>query len=475
MSNIINTYLKIQKCTFSEYQNSLKDANTIYFITDPDKLKLYIGNNEYLTTSIPDSIYKIINEKLKVVILDWDLTEEDIDIISKDYDNTCLIICSPINNNDYFIINIVKSKDKKIQYKFISTKQYYRIYENSTWGKWESNIADIKKQIQEELKNLIVTTEQIEDMSVTPEKLDRDYQRIKRVRNLSSEEEFRYFLGLSNKNTDDTYIDKTGEEWDKAIAEAMNNLYTFHFGIDYGQARQLFGSGMLVGWLRQFNNRIELQCISLGGRSGQTFNYPLSSGTTPITNETDLVYEDWDVKREYATNFLMKDTIITNQLKNNIITLKKIAQKELDEFIFNSEEEFSNFLKNDLRKVPAKFNFKYGGCEYEGYKKPINIELCPYEISIEAVNLSDNKINQWYIDNNQTLQTIPWPTNYEIFSSKKFFKCLKSDNEPQVAEVNIGDIAGYSNYSDKVVEWLSICIGKEANGLPVWCKIISKD
>jgi hypothetical protein len=46
MLNIINTYLKIQKCTFSEYQNSLKDANTIYFITDT--LQMYIGEKEYL-------------------------------------------------------------------------------------------------------------------------------------------------------------------------------------------------------------------------------------------------------------------------------------------------------------------------------------------------------------------------------------------------------------------------------------------
>lgn len=47
MSNIINTYLKIQKCIFSEYQNSLKDANTIYFITD--KPLIFIGKNEYMT------------------------------------------------------------------------------------------------------------------------------------------------------------------------------------------------------------------------------------------------------------------------------------------------------------------------------------------------------------------------------------------------------------------------------------------
>lgn len=49
MSNIINTYLKIQKCTFSEYQNSLKDANTIYFVID--KLRVFIGEKEYFQSA----------------------------------------------------------------------------------------------------------------------------------------------------------------------------------------------------------------------------------------------------------------------------------------------------------------------------------------------------------------------------------------------------------------------------------------
>ena len=47
MNNIINTYLKVLKLTFKEYQNSNKDSNTIYFITD--KQQIYIGNTLYLS------------------------------------------------------------------------------------------------------------------------------------------------------------------------------------------------------------------------------------------------------------------------------------------------------------------------------------------------------------------------------------------------------------------------------------------
>ena len=47
MNNIINTYLKVLKLTFKEYQSSNKDSNTIYFITDTQQI--YIGNTLYLS------------------------------------------------------------------------------------------------------------------------------------------------------------------------------------------------------------------------------------------------------------------------------------------------------------------------------------------------------------------------------------------------------------------------------------------
>jgi hypothetical protein len=62
MSNIINTYLKIQKCTFSEYQNSLKDVNTIYFITNT--LQIFIGTKEYMTTNTKEEFEKLLQELL---------------------------------------------------------------------------------------------------------------------------------------------------------------------------------------------------------------------------------------------------------------------------------------------------------------------------------------------------------------------------------------------------------------------------
>lgn len=45
---MLNTYLKILKLTFEEYQNSNKDINTVYFLTDT--LQIYIGDKIYMTS-----------------------------------------------------------------------------------------------------------------------------------------------------------------------------------------------------------------------------------------------------------------------------------------------------------------------------------------------------------------------------------------------------------------------------------------
>jgi hypothetical protein len=41
----MNAYLKIEKCSFDDYQNSNKNPNTIYFIMDLGKV--FIGTQEY--------------------------------------------------------------------------------------------------------------------------------------------------------------------------------------------------------------------------------------------------------------------------------------------------------------------------------------------------------------------------------------------------------------------------------------------
>lgn len=62
MSNIINTYLKIQKCTFQEYEDSIKDINTLYFIID--ELKVYIGSHEYMTANTAKEFEELLNNSI---------------------------------------------------------------------------------------------------------------------------------------------------------------------------------------------------------------------------------------------------------------------------------------------------------------------------------------------------------------------------------------------------------------------------
>lgn len=62
MSNIINTYLKIEKCSFEDYNQSSKEFNTIYFITDT--LQIFIGDKEYMKTETVKQFQDLLENSL---------------------------------------------------------------------------------------------------------------------------------------------------------------------------------------------------------------------------------------------------------------------------------------------------------------------------------------------------------------------------------------------------------------------------
>ena len=195
--------------------------------------------------------------------------------------------------------------------------------------------------------NITYNTYGVQKGQIKPEHLDREYWSIKDKKEIESEQEFRNFLGfeevneirwneiqeLKNKTTDEEELNLLKKEenfiqqaWNTALINSKKSLFKFHFHPDFSKAQNLYGSGMLIGFVREAEAGHFLYFISLGGRAGQIFTYKLELGITPITsvNEVTLSYDEIDSKTKDAINYMLSETITTSQLKDKIITTDKI-------------------------------------------------------------------------------------------------------------------------------------------------------
>lgn len=178
MSNILNTYLKIQKCTFSEHQNSLKDANTIYFIIDT--LQVFIGEKEYFQSATIEQFketlktYTITEEqfnedyrqKLSNININSVITTENLEWIDKPepQDKDYVVITHKYSNTDrvQLAITIDDTNHNSIIYsRVIYVKDEVEVISN--WSNEYLMWKDQLNEIQNDINNIENDISSIED------------------------------------------------------------------------------------------------------------------------------------------------------------------------------------------------------------------------------------------------------------------------------------------------------------------------
>ena len=182
--------------------------------------------------------------------------------------------------------------------------------------------------------NLIYNTYGMQEGSVKPEHLDREYWTIKDEDSLIGENGLRKFLGLS------IVQNETDNEWNLRVNKAEKNIYKFHFASDTeltGDAqkeqqalRNLYGSGMLLGWIRTTSNGTFLYFISMGDRTGQIFTYELKKSALNNVKNYSKQIDACSGEAQWI-NSMLKNTITTSQLKNNAIISDKITNGAITE------------------------------------------------------------------------------------------------------------------------------------------------
>ena len=189
MNNIINTYLKVLKLTFKEYQNSNKDSNTIYFITD--KQQIYIGNTLYLsagdiitTQKIADGAVtteKLANGSITAIKLAdgavsrSKMADNYVEVVAKNKVTTYAELDEIISENDSTskIYRIMVSGGSELSHVLESGRLFIGIVtmlslylvDTTTKATWTYNAGS------ETLTRFTIGTSDIADNSVTSEKL----------------------------------------------------------------------------------------------------------------------------------------------------------------------------------------------------------------------------------------------------------------------------------------------------------------
>ena len=172
--------------------------------------------------------------------------------------------------------------------------------------------------------NITYNTYGIQQKQIKPEHLDREYWRIKTQFGITSEKEFRKFLGISDENGDYSI-----EKIEQSFYDMKKTMYYFSF--DNENIQKLFGTGNLIAYFFEDDTRKQMWCLSVGSRSGQVFQYPLlrlkgekwESALSNIDAESIQLHFD-ECDKTNAINFLTQNSITTSQLKDDAITTNKI-------------------------------------------------------------------------------------------------------------------------------------------------------
>ena len=193
--------------------------------------------------------------------------------------------------------------------------------------------------------NITYNTYGLQEKGVKPEHLDRSYWRCSQSSGIYHLDGLRTFLDLPITSDESIWTDK----WN----EAKNTIFKFHFApeennedTEQKSLRRLFGSGMLIGWVREVRTSYFLYALSFGDRTGQIFKYEIIPDRH---KELELKgVDECALEKEWYNGLLLDKTIVTSQLCNSAVTKEKISKNAV------TEEKIENAEINLGEKVCSK-------------------------------------------------------------------------------------------------------------------------
>ena len=203
--------------------------------------------------------------------------------------------------------------------------------------------------------NITYNTYGLQEKGVKPEHLDRSYWRCSQSSGIYHLDGLRAFLDLPITSDENIWANK----WN----EAKNTIFKFHFApeennedTEQKSLRRLFGSGMLIGWVREVRTNYFLYALSFGDKTGQIFQYEI------IPNRhKELVLKGIDecaLEKEWDNGLLLDKTIITSQLCNSAVTKEKISKDAVTEEKIENGAVTTDKI-NDADVVPSKLDRGY--------------------------------------------------------------------------------------------------------------------
>lgn len=200
--------------------------------------------------------------------------------------------------------------------------------------------------------NLIYNTYGMQDLAVKPRHLDRPYWVLKDKTGIIGEEGLRNFLGLEIKTNE------SDSDWNDRVNLATTHIFKFHFQDEdhnsvssdkYNEQknlRALYGSGMLIGWVRRISNGDYLYFMSMGSRTGQFFTYPLQKSSLNGIGQLQNLTED-ACSPGQANKYMLQNHITTSQIKKEAVTEEKVATNAISSIKIQKDAVITDKILNN--------------------------------------------------------------------------------------------------------------------------------